>query len=238
MLRNFRQRYQPAIRFTCEPADVGVFAEPVPAKSIMPDWFKRLPASDKSHASLNDGGLTIKRCMPFLDAMTTGWIVPLAATVRLEVSQGGTHVEAGWDIDREMVSFHGAHQVTGHPSTPRPACKFHNYWTISTPPGWSCLIVPPLNRPHPVFEIVSGVVDTDTYRAHINLPFFATEVDGLYTLDKGTPIAQVIPFKRDATALRAEIRAETTEEAALRERVRRSTKASEGWYRKTARADR
>ena len=29
------------------------------------------------------GPLIVKRCVPFLDALTSGWIAPLAATIRL-----------------------------------------------------------------------------------------------------------------------------------------------------------
>lgn len=36
--------------------------------------------------------------MPFLDAMTTGWINPLVATLRMEISDGGDTVETGWDL--------------------------------------------------------------------------------------------------------------------------------------------
>ena len=46
-----------------------------------------------------------------------------------------------------MVSNHSPFQVAGNPHEPRPPMKFHNYWTIRTPPGWSCLFLPPLNRP-------------------------------------------------------------------------------------------
>ena len=74
--------------------------------------------------------------------------------------------------------------------------KFHNYWTIRTAKGWSCMFLPPLNRPDAVVEVFAGVVDTDTYTAPINFPFVATAADGVYTLEKGTPLVQVIPFRR------------------------------------------
>jgi hypothetical protein len=88
-------RFTPKIEFVCDPDDYGVIAEPVPAKTVLPDWFRRLPAVDSAHVTASDNGLTIKRCMPFLDAMTTGWIIPLAATVRLERS-GITDRRSTW----------------------------------------------------------------------------------------------------------------------------------------------
>jgi Family of unknown function (DUF6065) len=226
------------IAFTCSPGDEGVIAAPVPAKTYIPDWFRRLPAIDPEVESRTNTGLTVKRCMPFLDAMATGWIIPLAATVRLEISEGGTRVDAGWDFDRTLVSNHGMHQVKGNPMGARPPCKFHNYWTITTPPGWSCLFVNPLNRPNGLFEVVAGVVDTDTYRSPIHFPFFATGEDGLHVVEKGSPMVQVIPFRRKDSELEAEIRSETTAEADMRTRILRNTSGSQGWYRLFSRAHR
>jgi hypothetical protein len=130
-----------SIRFLCRPEDRDVIAPPVPAKTILPDWFRKLPAVDQRALSATNNGLTVKRCTPFLDAMTAGWILPLAATVRLDIKDGGSIVDAGWEFDRVMVSNHGPHQVAGNPKEPSPPCKFPNHWTISTPPGWSCLFV-------------------------------------------------------------------------------------------------
>jgi len=238
MFKLLKPLAKPTIDFVCDPKDLGVIAEPVAAKSAIPEWFRKLPPVDQSHVHANNNGLTVKRCMPFLDAMTTGWVLPLAATVRLEVRDGGKTVEAGWEIDRVMVSNHSMHQVAGNPRDPRPPCKFHNYWTVITPPGWSCLFVPPLNRPSPVFECIAGVVDTDTYTSLINFPFIATAPDGVYTIERGTPIVQVIPFRRDTTSLSGNIRAESAAEGESRVRILRQTQASEGWYRRVARAAR
>jgi len=224
------------IEFLCAPEDRGVIAEPFAAGDFKPDWLKRLPPVDRDHVSATDHAITIKRCMPFLDAMALGWIIPLAASVRLEVSDGGRVVNAGWDFDRTMVTFHHPYQVAGHPQEPRPPCKLHNHWKIRTPRGWSCLFTPLLNRPNAAIEIVSGVVDTDTYGAEINFPFFVTAADGRYTLEKGLPLVQVIPFRRSATALSGVIRAETQAEADEARRQQRAITAGDGWYRRHARA--
>ena len=228
----------PTIRFLCRPEDHGVIAEPKPAKSVVPDWFRKLAPIDKASLAPSNSGLTVKRCMPFIDAMMTGWIIPLAAGVRLEIKDNGAVVDAGWEFDRVMVSNHGAHQVAGNPREPRPPCKFHNYWSLRTPPGWSCLFVPPLNRGGQVFECVAGIVDTDTYAAEIHFPFFATAEDGIYTLEKGTPLVQVIPFRRENMAIEADIRAERPTEGETRKQVFRNTLTGDGWYRKYARAGR
>lgn len=230
------RRSDPLIRFTCAPEDFGVIAEPLPAKKALPEWFRRLPAIDPQARSVSNNGLTVKRCMPFLDALATGWVLPIAATVRLHIKDGGKTVDAGWEFDRVMVSNHGAHQVAGNSREPRPPCKFHNYWSIRTPPGWSCLFLPPLNRPDAPFECLAGIVDTDTYAAPVHFPFFAVADDGLHVVEKGTPLVQVIPFRRDDVIEKAEIRAETAAEQNERTTIHRNTIAGDGWYRQHARA--
>jgi uncharacterized protein DUF6065 len=232
------RRRRPEIEFLCRPEDEGVIAEPVPAKSVLPAWFRHLPGIDKSQLSATNNGLTVKRCLPFVDALSAGWIVPLAATVQLEISDEGQTVTAGWEFDRELVSNHGSFQFAGSPYEPRPPMKFHNYWTIRTPSGWSCLFLPPLNRPNGVVEVLSGLVDTDTYRSPVNFPFVAVAPDGVHTLEQGTPLVQVIPVRRSDVALEASIRVESEREAGERERIRRSTHAADGWYRRHARAAR
>jgi hypothetical protein len=237
MLTRF-SKPSPKIGFLCQPSDLGVIAEPRPAKTVLPEWFRKIAPIDLEHVGARDNGITIKRCMPFLDALSTGWILPLAAEVRLEIKDGGKTVDSGWEFDRTMVSNHSPHQIAGHPNTPRPPCKFHNYWTIRTAAGWSCLFLPPLNRPNGVFEVVAGIVDTDTYAAHIHFPFFPIGPDGVHIIEKGTPLVQIFPFRRADAAIECEVRAENEEEARERERVYRNTIAGAGWYRKFARAKR
>ncbi|CDZ29096.1 DUF6065 family protein [Neorhizobium galegae] len=229
---------QPRLTFLCREEDEGVIPPPVRARTALPDWFRKLPAVDETRISPTNSGITVKRCMPFLDAMAAGWVIGLAASVRMEISDGGKTVDCGWDFDRTLVSNHASHQVAGNPREPLPPCKFHNYWTIRTPPGWSCLFIPPLNRPNGVFEVVAGVVDTDTYQSEIHFPFFAIGEDGLHMLERGTPIVQVIPFRRDASDLDADIRAENAPESVVRKTILRKTLAADGWYRKFARAQR
>jgi hypothetical protein len=231
-------RASPVIEFLCRSEDEGLIAEPVPAGNVLPAWFRRLPGVDESQVTATNNGLTVKRCLPFLDAMAAGWIIPLAAAVRLEIGEGGRTVTAGWEFDRELVSNHASFQIGGSPYEAHPPMKFHNYWTIRTPKGWSCLFLPPINRPNGVIEVLSGLVDTDSYRSPVNFPFVAIAPDGVHSLKKGTPLVQVIPFRRADVALAASVRAESKEEGDERERIRRSTHSQDGWYKRHARAAR
>jgi hypothetical protein len=174
----------------------------VPAKAHLPEWFRPLSVVDASKLSVTDTGLTVKRCMPFLDAMTMGWIIPSATTVRMEIREGRAVMEAGWDLDRTMMSNHGMHQVKGNPcGNPcgsQPPRKFHSYRTSVTPPGWNRLFITPMNRRNGIFEIISGIVDTDTHRSPVHFPFLATGPGGLHVTKQGSPIVLLIPVRRDA----------------------------------------
>ncbi len=186
--------------------------------------------------SATDNGLTVKRCMPFLDAMLTGWIIPLAATVRLEVKDGGRTVTAGWEFDKVMVSNHNPHQVAGCPHDPRPPCKFHNYWTVITPPAGAACSSRSSTARIPVPGL-RGVVDTDPI-ARSSTSVRRDRARRRAYARKGTPLVQCIPFRRETAAIEGEIGPETKDEAETRERIRRLTGAGEGWYRTEARAKR
>jgi Family of unknown function (DUF6065) len=209
------------IEFLCDKSDWGVIAPPIPAKADIPEWLRTLPAATKL-------GLTVKRCVPFMEAMTAGWLLPIGVTLRLSIKDGGRSLHADTERgDRIMLSLHDVRQVAGCPQSPRQPFRLHNFWTIKTPPGWSCLFVSPLNRANHVIEIVSGIVDTDVYHAPINFPFFPIPVDGEYVLEQGTPIVHVIPFERGT--LEAEIRAETDDEASRRWNILAASAIS-NWY--------
>ena len=54
-----------------------------------------------------------------------------------------------------------------------------------------------MHNPSNRFAILEGIVDTDTYTAAVNFPFVLKTPTEEFMIPAGTPIAQVIPFKRD-----------------------------------------
>ena len=132
------------LTFRCPVELDGLLPPPVPAALGLPDWFKAMPpqAFNALHATAGD---TVKRCPPFIDAMTSGFLIPLICDVRVE------NGEFTWDNDlppggavgfvRSPIGFHDASQVTGTPlfDPDRFLIKFHNLWTIEAPDGYSLL---------------------------------------------------------------------------------------------------
>ena len=185
---------------------IGVPEEyrPVPASKLIPDWYKNLESyigGDKRPDGNASTTATAKRCMPIFDAISGGYLILTHAD--LWVSQkpdeeGKLHPYYEW-ANFGAIAFHPKNQLPEHPhgagheiSYP----KWTNAWAIQTPPGYSSLFIPPLHRETPIIAL-SGVVDTDTYTAPVNFPFVLRDpkMDGL--IPAGTPVMQVIPFKRD-----------------------------------------
>ena len=68
---------------------------------------------------------------------------------------------------------------------------------IKTPKGYSCLFVPPLHNPNPYFTALPAIVDTDSYHGNVNFVFQLNDINWEGVIPAGTPIVQVLPFKRD-----------------------------------------
>ena len=68
--------------------------------------------------------------------------------------------------------------------------------SIQLPKGYSALIMHPLNRYDLPFITLGGIVDADHTISNTNIPFFLKKgFEGI--IERGTPIAQIIPFKRE-----------------------------------------
>jgi hypothetical protein len=223
------------VQFRCLKDDVGVIPEPYPARKLMPDWFKNLAPKINNEQKLDNS--TIKRCMPFLDALNLGWIIPLAADVEFSIDSTG-NIKTKSHFPRTMVETHSHAQVAGHPMLPSQPWKWINHWAIKMPKGYSMLFVPPLNRYESRFECISGVVD-DTYMGvgaleYVNFPFFFKQPNYTGIIKAGTPLVQCIPFKRDgvvASSKKINISSLTATDIKLIELTRRRRTSSESLYR-------
>jgi len=193
---------------------------PVPIKLNIPEWFKKLEHTLEKK--------TVKGCMPFLDTLTTGYLLKCPQDYGLAhniINEEGKK-DSKWhplnldpavlfaksiNLGKNSPDMHPTMQIEGSPAIEKnkdlPFFKIINPWIIKTPPGYSCLFLPPMNNHDDRFSIMPGIVDTDTYPNEINFPFVING-DKYPHLDtvikKGTPYAQVIPFKRENWKMKIE----------------------------------
>lgn len=183
---------------------------PEPASRSVPDWYKNMDSYINGIKKPAGDGITtgtIKRCMPVFDAINCGYIIKSPADVF--VSQKEFFNEAGDSIGNRpwyewanfgLIQFHPIDQAPTHPNRnghQESYPKWINPWAIKTPPGYSVAFVQPWHR-ESTFTILPGVVDTDQYSASVNFPFVLNDINWEGLIPAGTPIAQVIPFKRES----------------------------------------
>jgi Family of unknown function (DUF6065) len=184
------------IKFSLVRGKEGDFPRPYPASREIPDWYKSM--SGENEATGMQGKLeqfrTVKNCLPFLDAMTCGYIIPLAVNLKITVHATGFFGEVD---PPNLVHMHLAGQVPGAPFENNHVLKFINPWLIQTPPGYSTLFLPPLNRFQLPILPLTGLVDTDRFYQEVNFPTLLTVPPGnTLVLERGTPFVQAIPIKR------------------------------------------
>lgn len=188
------------IKFLYQPEHKGVFPEPVAANKVLPSFYKSLkPQWDDGVTSG-----TAKRCIPFLEATSAGYIIPLWADLEVKTNNG--EISLTFPDYLPMSNSLGQHdiqQLKGYPLEDNPygsnLMKFINPWTIETPEGYSCMFMSPMNHFETRFKIIDGIVDTDNYYNQVNFPFVWTGGDGSFFIPQGTPLVQVVPFKRQET---------------------------------------
>lgn len=219
----------PTIQFLTHEKNKGIIPEPYPAAQYMQNWYKKL-SHRVGTKGLHTG--TVKRCAPFLDAMSLGYIIPLAGDIEVQMSEDGATVNTESEFYEKIIGLHSNFQLgDDHPSRPSPALKFSNFWAIKVPRGWSVLFVSPLNRPDSRFECFSGVVECDKYFNYINFPFFMKDLNFSGIIPQGTPMVQAIPFKRSGVKTKHSIGDATVKDVVELEKTSRSLKAHESYYR-------
>jgi hypothetical protein len=186
------------IQFTNLP-DIPEEFIPVPAKSLLPDWYKNMESYMGGVRKPNGEGVTsgtIKRCFPVFDAIASGYLILTPADIFVSQQDGVPYYE--WAA-HNLITLHPIEQAPNHPlRNGMPSYpKITNPWSIKTPKGYSCLFTAPKHRDNPIV-ILDAIVDTDAYTAPVNFPFILKDSSFEGLIPAGTPVAQVLPFKRDS----------------------------------------
>lgn len=187
------------IQFVCENPDLDYFDKPVPASKVIPKWYKETDSYTDKPMRYTTMGIssTIKKCMPVFDVMSSGYIITLPCDVHVGLDALGLP-SFTWTIEYNLVTDHDLSQVYLLPFPQEmhtKVFKWSNPWIVRTPKGWSTMFVAPNYSDDSPFKILPAIVDTDGFELSVQFPFLLRKgFEGV--IKAGTPIAQVIPFKR------------------------------------------
>ena len=159
---------KPTIRFCCPPELEAKLPRPIPAVEGLPGWFKSMPV--KAFSELAQGDLlTVKKCPPFIDAMTCGFLIPLAIDVRVDNGE----FSWAWEFRSARCPALRIRRLTfttTAKSRDRPFSRTIASCSSSTLSGRSncrpaipSSITHPFNRADLPFVTLTGLVDADRY---------------------------------------------------------------------------
>jgi hypothetical protein len=174
----------------------------LPTKNFIPDWYKKIPPfKDNTVYEIEKGfNNTVKQCVPFLETLTTGYIISLPYDVYIKNNNGAPFLATPSGVP-EGDAPRWRNNVAHEKIVPSGCFPYEYTWnyclSYSLPIGYSALATHPLNRHDLPFVTLSGIIDGGlVMSAHGNFPFYVKEgFEG--TIPKGTPIVQIIPFRQE-----------------------------------------
>lgn len=181
--------------------------KPVLAKSVSPEWWKK--AKVGMHVK-GDIVQTIRSCPAMDDWLKSGWYVLANRDIEVIMYDGQSltkeTLESGERHGPRIVSpSHPSNQALdsfeylGKNAPVKDAFKMRNPWNIKTPPGYSCFYLDPFLFQNEYFATWQGIIDTDKFNTNQDNSqiIFYPKVNHSFIIKKGTPMCQIIPYKRD-----------------------------------------
>ena len=185
----------------------GLFEKPKPSTNFLPKWYKEEKLfTNKENVFLKalkkiEYGTTYKLCVPVVDSLTAGYMLELPADIVVTNKNidGGYEPFISWGVDFPILDNRDIRSLGNYPM-PKGFCDLFLRWIIDwkivTPKGYSLWVTHPSHRHDLPFFTLTGFVDTDKHPNSLYLPFFIEKnFEGV--IPAGTPIAQIIPIKRD-----------------------------------------
>lgn len=194
------------IRFFAQKAVAEIGNEPAPIKRFVPEWYRQAESYWRVEDGMGHGhqmeGEGLKKCMPYMDTLMTGYAILTPYDIFVKSKEDGTF-DISWNSPDSIQSFVAERPKELGSTMPRPAGHHPNHlvwsgvWGFKTPRGYSALLTHPLNRFDLPFTTTSGIIDSDEWYAPGNIPFFLKQgFSGV--IPAGTPFVQVIPIKRNS----------------------------------------
>jgi hypothetical protein len=200
---NLKQSLMKKIEFLPTSEDAKLLTSPPsPSRNHQPQWLKSMPFFDGGKMEISLSGmanLTPKSCVPFLDAYNFGYIQETWCDVYINSNESKFETYHYSSVP-PIMEIRQKKSIPISEDFYQVEFVWKSIWAPRVPKGYSVLYTHPLNRDDLPFYSLSGVVDADKYTVEAdgegNHPFLIRKgFNGL--IPKGTPMFQIIPFKRD-----------------------------------------
>ena len=196
------------IKFTAQNEfDFATDPAPMPSAKAIPQWYKDIPSErpsihpENGAPTFGRSSSTVKKCVPFTDALSFGYTWTLPFDIGIDLNNETGVQTSYWKVSRTQYAmvpdlWHRHTGIAVPDGYNSIVWRLELMPRITTPPGYSVLVTHPINRYDLPFLVLSGVVDTD--KSYVQLPinlYLRADFHGV--LKKGTPMAQIVPFKRE-----------------------------------------
>jgi hypothetical protein len=185
----------------------------VPAYKLMPDWFKSLDTHVVGQNKIKAS--TVKRCPGIIKYLAQGYIIRSWCDVVITTDVKHNNVNYRYtDTDpttgrTDVFKYVGV----GHPISMMSPIAFgtpsalpNNYlqnvlkwalgWHAWMPKGYDLWYAPPQYHFNPNFTTCTGILDT-RITEQLNVQMFWHPTEETVVIPAGTPLAQIIPIKRE-----------------------------------------
>jgi len=170
--------------------------EPKSSSMFIPQWYKNFPHRSNNDARPNENP---KACVPFTDSLTSGYMILSSAAIGCFNNEDGSKY-IDWKTSWPVVDIQNSSTYDGYPIPEgyhNQMFRWLNPWNITTPKGYSIMVTHPHHRFDLPFLTLPAVIDTDTLPNTIVFPFLIKkDFEGI--IPESTPIAQILPFKRES----------------------------------------
>ena len=185
----------------------GLINKPKPASNYIPQWYKKDKIFSngenellKAHKKSENFNLTYKLCTPLTDSMTAGYMLTLPADIIVLNNQENESLpNIRWYVNFNIVDIQSSEVLSNYPIPEGYNKNLFRWildWKIITQKGYSLWVTHPAHRHDLPFFTLNGFIDTDKHPNSLFLPFFIKSgFEGI--IKEGTPIAQIIPIKRE-----------------------------------------
>ena len=175
---------------------------PQSSKKYIPEWFKNMPIEVKTIDGINSDH-TAKKCMPFIDSLTSGYTQELACDVYINCNteEDDPVIDYKWfggfrPLSTRREELKSSNSMPHFPGYYKTEFHWNTFWEPKTPTGYSTLYFHPANRFDLPFMTHNAIIDTDKWPITGPVPFVIKKgFSGI--IPAGTPIYQMIFIKRE-----------------------------------------